>query len=106
MAPPDFEISTCGINRRSCSEIHSSIGLSEVARKGECWFWMIALGLAEVWTTGCAADVINLEVEGGRGFTFEELKNAVETHKPAVLFLCQVRQQQQQQRALGFCCMP
>jgi alanine-glyoxylate transaminase/serine-glyoxylate transaminase/serine-pyruvate transaminase len=35
------------------------------------------------------ADVINLETEGGRGFTYEELKNAVETHKPAVLFLCQ-----------------
>lgn len=35
--------------------------------------------------------MINLETEGGRGFTFEELETAVETHQPAVLFLCQVR---------------
>jgi alanine-glyoxylate transaminase/serine-glyoxylate transaminase/serine-pyruvate transaminase len=35
------------------------------------------------------AEVVDLKVEGGRGYTFEELKTAVETHKPAVLFLCQ-----------------
>ncbi len=34
--------------------------------------------------------MVDLKVEGGRGYTFEELKTAVETHKPAVLFLCQV----------------
>lgn len=35
------------------------------------------------------AEVINLEAGGGRSYSFEELKTAVETHKPAVLFLCQ-----------------
>jgi len=35
--------------------------------------------------------VVDLQIEGGRGYTLEELTTAVETHKPTVLFLCQVR---------------
>lgn len=35
------------------------------------------------------AEVVDLHVEGGRGYTLDELTNAVETHKPAVLFLVQ-----------------
>lgn len=37
-----------------------------------------------------AAKVVNLEVPAGRSVHYDELKTAVETHKPAVLFLCQV----------------
>ena len=37
-----------------------------------------------------AAKVVDLKKEAGKGFSFEELKAAVEQHKPAVLFLCQV----------------
>ena len=37
-----------------------------------------------------AANVVNLEKPVGHGYKFEELKAAVEQHKPAVLFLCQV----------------
>ena len=41
---------------------------------------------------GCsaAANVINLEKEAGKAFSFDELSRAVTEHKPAVLFLCQV----------------
>jgi len=35
------------------------------------------------------AQVINLQKDGGHAFSLEELTKAVETHKPAVLFLCQ-----------------
>ena len=35
--------------------------------------------------------MVDLKKQAGKGFTFEELKAAVEQHKPAVLFLCQVR---------------
>lgn len=31
-----------------------------------------------------------MKKEAGKTFTYEELKAAVEEHKPAVLFLCQV----------------
>ena len=37
-----------------------------------------------------AADVIELKCPPGQSFTFEEVKKAVEEHKPALLFLCQV----------------
>lgn len=37
-----------------------------------------------------AANVVNLEKEAGKAFSFEELSQAVTQHKPAVLFLCQV----------------
>lgn len=39
----------------------------------------------------CAAKVVNLEQEAGKSFSYDQLKKAVEKHKPAVLFLCQVR---------------
>ena len=39
---------------------------------------------------GCAGKVVNMEQEAGKSFSYEELKTALETHKPAVLFLCQV----------------
>ncbi len=39
-----------------------------------------------------AANVVNLEKEAGKAFSFEELSQAVTQHKPAVLFLCQVLQ--------------
>ncbi len=32
-----------------------------------------------------------METEAGKSFSYEEIKTALETHKPAVLFLCQVR---------------
>lgn len=35
------------------------------------------------------ANVVELKKEAGKTFSFEELKASVETHKPAVLFLCQ-----------------
>lgn len=35
------------------------------------------------------AKVIDLKKEAGKTFSYDELKQAVETHKPAVLFLCQ-----------------
>ena len=38
----------------------------------------------------CAAKVVNLEQEAGKSFSYEQLKEAVEKHQPAVLFLCQV----------------
>lgn len=38
----------------------------------------------------CAAEVVDLHVEGGKGYTLAELTEAVQTHKPAVLFLVQV----------------
>lgn len=38
----------------------------------------------------CAADVIELKCPPGQSFSFEEVKKAVEEHKPALLFLCQV----------------
>lgn len=37
-----------------------------------------------------AANVVNLEKEAGKAFSFDELSKAVTQHKPAVLFLCQV----------------
>jgi hypothetical protein len=37
-----------------------------------------------------AAEVVDLQVEGGRGYTLDELTKAVKTHKPALLFLVQV----------------
>ena len=33
---------------------------------------------------------MSLDQEAGKSFSYEEIKNAVETNKPAVLFLCQV----------------
>ena len=41
--------------------------------------------------SGCAGKVVNMETEAGKSFSKEEIKTALETHKPAVLFLCQVR---------------
>lgn len=35
-----------------------------------------------------------METEAGKSFSYEEIKTALETHKPAVLFLCQVRRDQ------------
>lgn len=35
------------------------------------------------------AKVVDLKVDAGKTFTFKQLKEAVETHKPALLFLCQ-----------------
>jgi hypothetical protein len=35
-------------------------------------------------------DVIELKADAGRSFSLEELTTALETHKPALLFLCQV----------------
>ena len=35
------------------------------------------------------ANVVELKKEAGKTFSYDELKEAVETHKPAVLFLCQ-----------------
>jgi len=35
------------------------------------------------------ANVVDLKKEAGKTFSLEELTAAVETHKPAVLFLCQ-----------------
>ena len=35
--------------------------------------------------------MVNLEQEAGKSFSYDQLKKAVEKHKPAVLFLCQVR---------------
>ena len=41
--------------------------------------------------TGCpAGKVVSLDQEAGKSFSYEQIKNAVETNKPAVLFLCQV----------------
>lgn len=37
-----------------------------------------------------AAKVVNLEVAAGRTLPYNMIKEALETHKPAVLFLCQV----------------
>ena len=34
--------------------------------------------------------MVDMKKEAGKTFTYEELKAAVEEHKPAVLFLCQV----------------
>ncbi len=34
--------------------------------------------------------VVDLQAEAGTSLKFEAIKEAVETHKPAVLFLCQV----------------
>jgi hypothetical protein len=34
-------------------------------------------------------DVIELKAEAGRSFSLAEMTKALETHKPAVLFLCQ-----------------
>lgn len=42
----------------------------------------------ELYTT--AAKVVNLEVAAGTTLPYDMLKEAVEKHKPAVLFLCQV----------------
>jgi len=38
-----------------------------------------------------SGDVIELKVPAGKTFSKEELTQALEQHKPAVLFLCQVR---------------
>ena len=35
------------------------------------------------------ANVVDLKKEAGKTFGYDELKEAIETHKPAVLFLCQ-----------------
>lgn len=45
------------------------------------------ISLEDVWWF--AAQVVNLEKEAGKAFSFEELSAAVTQHKPAVLFLCQ-----------------
>ena len=42
----------------------------------------------------CAGDVVNLEKPAGQTYSLEELKSAVEEHKPALLFLVQVLMQQ------------
>ena len=34
--------------------------------------------------------MVSLDQEAGKSFSYEEVKSAVETNKPAVLFLCQV----------------
>lgn len=47
------------------------------------------------------ADVVELKKEAGKTFDFEELKAAVEKHKPAVLFLCQGESSTGVQQALG-----
>ena len=36
-----------------------------------------------------AAKVVHLKKDAGHTFSFEELKEAVEKHKPTALFLCQ-----------------
>lgn len=35
--------------------------------------------------------VVDLKKAAGQTFSYDELKAALEEHKPAVLFLCQVR---------------
>jgi hypothetical protein len=52
---------------------------------------MHALTERSLCCPGAAANVVNLEKPVGHSYKFEELKAAVEQHKPAVLFLCQVR---------------
>ena len=37
-----------------------------------------------------AGDVVSLETKAGTTFSLQELAQALEQHKPAVLFLCQV----------------
>lgn len=39
----------------------------------------------------CIGDVVELKTDAGTTFSFDTIKSAVEQHKPAVLFLCQVR---------------
>lgn len=47
------------------------------------------------------AKVVELKKEAGKTFSLEELTAAVETHKPAVLFLCQGESSTGVQQALG-----
>ena len=47
------------------------------------------------------ANVVELKKEAGKTFSFEELKEAVEKHKPAVLFLCQGESSTGVHQALG-----
>ena len=57
--------------------------------------WSCTPGMRPPWRSflapPAAANVVNLEKPVGHAYKFEELKAAVEQHKPAVLFLCQVR---------------
>jgi len=57
----------------------------------------IVVGNAGIWGTRVAdlaqrygGDVVELKAEAGKSFSLAELTKALETHKPAVLFLCQV----------------
>ncbi|KAK9822746.1 hypothetical protein WJX74_003394 [Apatococcus lobatus] len=56
----------------------------------------VIIGNNGIWGERCAdmakryeANVIELKCPPGQSFTFEEVKKAVEEHKPALLFLCQ-----------------
>lgn len=53
---------------------------------------------------------MSLDQEAGKSFSYEEIKNAVETNKPAVLFLCQVCApscwRTSWHRATLLCCLP
>lgn len=46
-----------------------------------------------LWRCVCVSpgDVIELKCPAGQTFSQEEVTKALEEHKPAVLFLCQVR---------------
>ena len=78
---------------------------------GNHWLWSVQLSLEPLHSVqltyyvrdmrrcrlgllrcmGCpAGKVVSLDQEAGKSFSYEEIKNAVETNKPAVLFLCQV----------------
>ncbi len=51
-------------------------------------------GRCRVAHAGCApraVKVVDLKKAAGQTFSYDELKAALEEHKPAVLFLCQVR---------------
>ena len=39
----------------------------------------------------CAVNVVDMKKEAGKTFSHAELEAALKEHKPAVLFLCQVR---------------
>ncbi|KAK9851902.1 hypothetical protein WJX84_004260 [Apatococcus fuscideae] len=57
----------------------------------------VVIGNNGIWGERCAdmakrydADVVELKCAPGKSLSFEEVKQAVEEHKPALLFLCQV----------------
>lgn len=77
--PPTLMRRHPAAQRRTCMHIYGALCAT---------FYQV---MVIILTSDHAGKVVNMETEAGKSFSYEQIKKTVEEHKPAVLFLCQVR---------------